>query len=376
MEIYKITNLKNNKIYIGKDTEADKKYFGSGKLIKAAIQKYGIENFKKEILEVCQNNKELCIREIYWISHFNSTDKNIGYNISKGGDGGDTISNNPNKKEILEKLSKARKGKKYEDFLSEEKVKEYKRKLGIAASKRMKGKSLEELHGKEKAMEIKNKLSIANKKRYSNIPKKEKIKKSEIQIENERIEKLQKKYSILNEFDLYERFKHFKHLNKLDYFKRIVGDEIYNTLLKKSELPFKHKSESIFKLKQTKLEKFLKEKDLLYNYLLENPDKDATDFYDNISRDSALNKRNTFLKGDFSKYLTKEENKVIRRLNKKKMVLPLESRLSMTEKIGKKVIINDVEYICVSEASRILNIDRGTVRYRLKSEKYENYKYK
>ena len=48
----------------------------------------------------------------------------------------------------------------------------------------------------------------------------------------------------------------------------------------------------------------------------------------------------------------------------------------MNEKIGKKVIINDVEYICVSEASRILNIDRGTVRYRLKSEKYENYKYK
>lgn len=49
--IYKITNLINGKIYIGKrvrETKKDiKNYYGSGIAIKNAIIKYGIENFKK-----------------------------------------------------------------------------------------------------------------------------------------------------------------------------------------------------------------------------------------------------------------------------------------------------------------------------------------
>ena len=47
MEIYKITNLINNKIYIGKDTTSDPNYFGSGLLINRAFKKYGKENFTK-----------------------------------------------------------------------------------------------------------------------------------------------------------------------------------------------------------------------------------------------------------------------------------------------------------------------------------------
>jgi GIY-YIG catalytic domain. len=100
--VYKITNKQNNKIYIGKTKENNDDYFGSGLLIKRAIKKYGIENFTKEIIEICLNEEQLNEREMFWINEFNSTNKNIGYNITSGGNGGDTFTNNPNKEKIRE----------------------------------------------------------------------------------------------------------------------------------------------------------------------------------------------------------------------------------------------------------------------------------
>lgn len=85
--IYKITNLINNKIYIGKSLHPDENYFGSGLQITAAIEKYGRDNFRKDILENCTPDN-LDEREIFWIEHLNARDTNIGYNISIGGTGG------------------------------------------------------------------------------------------------------------------------------------------------------------------------------------------------------------------------------------------------------------------------------------------------
>lgn len=104
MVIYKTTNLVNGKIYIGKDSKNNPKYLGSGKLLKRSIQKYGILNFNKEILEYCDSDDILNEKEIYWIDKYKSYDTKIGYNIALGGNGGDTISNHPNKKEIYDKL--------------------------------------------------------------------------------------------------------------------------------------------------------------------------------------------------------------------------------------------------------------------------------
>jgi group I intron endonuclease len=98
MIIYKTTNLINQKFYVGKDTHNNPNYYGSGKRLKLAIQKYGIENFKKEIIEICDSMEKLNERERFWIKELNAI--NEGYNISLGGDGGDTISNNPNKELI------------------------------------------------------------------------------------------------------------------------------------------------------------------------------------------------------------------------------------------------------------------------------------
>jgi group I intron endonuclease len=88
MYIYKTTNIITNKIYIGQHMmkiNENKKYFGSGKLLKRSIKKHGIKNFKTEILEYCKNIDELNEKEIFWITQLNSTNLNIGYNITGGG---------------------------------------------------------------------------------------------------------------------------------------------------------------------------------------------------------------------------------------------------------------------------------------------------
>lgn len=67
-------------------------YFGSGRMLKSAIKKYGKVNFKREILEWCFSKNELNIREIYWIMYYNSNDQEFGYNFAKGGQGGKIVS--------------------------------------------------------------------------------------------------------------------------------------------------------------------------------------------------------------------------------------------------------------------------------------------
>lgn len=106
MVIYKIINLINKKIYIGKTISYKIDYFGSGILIKKSIKKYGLQNFKKEIIDNASSINELNEKEKYWINYFNSTDLNIGYNIGKGGNGGDLFTNHPNKEDIRKKYSK------------------------------------------------------------------------------------------------------------------------------------------------------------------------------------------------------------------------------------------------------------------------------
>ena len=104
MIIYKITNLLNGKIYVGKDSKNDLKYYGSGIFIRRAISKYGIDNFSKEIIQFCDSLDELNEMEKHWIKKLNSRNPVIGYNISEGGEGFN-LKNLPNYDEIKEKMS-------------------------------------------------------------------------------------------------------------------------------------------------------------------------------------------------------------------------------------------------------------------------------
>lgn len=86
--IYLITNKINDKQYVGKHStdDMDDGYFGSGKVLKYAVKRYGQENFEKTILEETIDTEEvLNDREIFWISELKT--KENGYNLTEGGDG-------------------------------------------------------------------------------------------------------------------------------------------------------------------------------------------------------------------------------------------------------------------------------------------------
>jgi hypothetical protein len=84
--IYKTTNLVNGKFYIGKHKTKDLSdgYVGSGKLLKYAINKHGLENFHTEILHMCKSEKEMNILERILVV----PDTETNYNLCPGGEGG------------------------------------------------------------------------------------------------------------------------------------------------------------------------------------------------------------------------------------------------------------------------------------------------
>ena len=86
--IYKITNLINNKSYIGQSNNIQRRWHehiseNTNSLIHLAILKYGIENFSFTIIEECLL-EQLNEKEIYYIKEYNTLSPN-GYNISTGG---------------------------------------------------------------------------------------------------------------------------------------------------------------------------------------------------------------------------------------------------------------------------------------------------
>lgn len=90
--IYKTTNKVSGKAYVGMcaNTSNYRTYLGSGKLLSQAIDKYGKENFEREILEYCDTEEELRVAEMKWIKYYNAVESNTFYNLHEGGRGGNT----------------------------------------------------------------------------------------------------------------------------------------------------------------------------------------------------------------------------------------------------------------------------------------------
>ena len=102
----------NGKGYIGKttDIESRKKYHNAKssrcRLLKRAINKYGMDCFDWHIIEHNVPEEDLNARETFWIASLNTIAPN-GYNLTWGGEGG------RKSEETKRKMSEARKGKKH-----------------------------------------------------------------------------------------------------------------------------------------------------------------------------------------------------------------------------------------------------------------------
>jgi hypothetical protein len=107
--IYKTTNLKNKKIYIGKKKgEFNSDYFGSGIILKQAINKYDKKNFKLEVVVYAKDIYKLNKLEKQYIKEYRKILGNKSlYNIADGGDGG-RIRFGPHTKETIERIKKTK----------------------------------------------------------------------------------------------------------------------------------------------------------------------------------------------------------------------------------------------------------------------------
>ena len=79
--VYIITNKINHKFYIGKHStdNLDDGYMGSGTAINKAIQKYGIENFSKRILCLCDSAEDALAIEEFLVTDY-IVSRNDSYN--------------------------------------------------------------------------------------------------------------------------------------------------------------------------------------------------------------------------------------------------------------------------------------------------------
>ena len=87
--LYQVTNNLNGKIYVGvhKTKSLDDGYMGSGKVINAAIAKYGVENFTRVILEQFENSTAMFAREKEVVTE-EFLARPDTYNLRRGGFGG------------------------------------------------------------------------------------------------------------------------------------------------------------------------------------------------------------------------------------------------------------------------------------------------
>lgn len=117
--IYKITNVINNKVYIGQTIRdpmcRKREHFSSyekNRHLKNAYNKYTLDNFTFEVIDEANDNKELDEKEVFWIAFYKATDRECGYNLTSGGNSKKIIT-----EETRALMSQIKKGKVPKNYL-------------------------------------------------------------------------------------------------------------------------------------------------------------------------------------------------------------------------------------------------------------------
>jgi len=121
--IYCIENTVTGQKYIGKSIDIEARWKGhkdkfknkkhANPYFQNSHDKYGAENFKYSIIELCEKEK-LTGREIFYVKEFNTKHPN-GYNVTDGGEGTPGLKRAPRTPEHCRKISEANRGRKMSD---------------------------------------------------------------------------------------------------------------------------------------------------------------------------------------------------------------------------------------------------------------------
>ena len=295
-------------------------------------------------------------------------DKEIGYNISKGGDGGDTISNNPNRDIIVKKLSETSptKGKTYEEAYGSEKALLYKKRLSESNKYRSprpkKEKTVKEDRRKtrwEGYHENKNKNFDSI---FQNIL--EKIRKSDIISNIEEIDDLKENrgklgISFINDF--YKKFYEFEK-EIVEYYEKNEYDN-----RSKSHTGRFHTELGKDKIRLSKIEISRSYFQELVKIIDDNNIEELEDYF---TEDDSINIRKRFLDGSIKDEVPEKYKNIIRKKRTKIPIWSEESKKSFEKKIGKEVEIDGIKYDSISGAAREIGVDRNWIRHKLSTGKW------
>lgn len=142
MIIYKITNLKNNKTYVGQTTRSLEKrwkdhisYFKKSVdyILYRAMKKHGIENFKIEQIDTAICKKELNKKEAHWIEKLQAMSYQNGYNCLAVDNRLETseFTKNKHRKNSIKKWNKKEYREKISNSLRNFKLEQYKEKFNV-----------------------------------------------------------------------------------------------------------------------------------------------------------------------------------------------------------------------------------------------------
>ena len=219
MIIYSATNINNNKIYIGQSQQSLEKRWKNhlrdynrndkNTHFYNAIRKYGTECWKVEVLEEVNNIELLNEAEMKWIEHYDTFNRDKGYNSTSGGENGFIFSNETKEKlrqaklghivteETKEKMREKRKlqifseatkekirqaklGKKRGPMSEEQKEKLSQAKLGKKLTEEHKEKLSQANLGKKRSEESKEKMKLAKLGKHHSEETKEKMRQARL----------------------------------------------------------------------------------------------------------------------------------------------------------------------------------------------------